>query len=98
MSDETPASTTAWPPGAGEMARRIRAYDWASTPLGPSAGWPQSLQTAVDLALQMRRPVSLAWGPEARLLYNHEYIAILGDKHPAALGQPFAQVWPELID
>jgi hypothetical protein len=33
------------------MAARIRAYDRASTPLGPSDGWPQSFRSTVDLLL-----------------------------------------------
>ena len=35
------ASPREWPPGEGEMARRIREFDWASTPLGPMHTWPQ---------------------------------------------------------
>ena len=33
------------------MAARVRAYDWATTPLGASTGWPQCLRTAVELLL-----------------------------------------------
>ncbi len=45
-----------WPAGDGEMARRIRAFDWSVTPLGPPAGWPQSLKTVVDLMLDSAFP------------------------------------------
>ena len=37
-----------WPPGEGEMARRIRAFDWASTPLGPIDTWPQGLRSSIQ--------------------------------------------------
>ena len=37
-----------WPPGEGEMARRIRAFDWASTPLGPIDTWPPSLRSSIQ--------------------------------------------------
>jgi signal transduction histidine kinase len=37
--------------GPGEMRARCREFDWASTPLGPVANWPQSLRIAVDLCL-----------------------------------------------
>ena len=35
------AHTSPWPAGGGEMAARIRAHDWAATPLGSIASWPQ---------------------------------------------------------
>ncbi|HKJ88713.1 MAG TPA: PAS domain S-box protein, partial [Gammaproteobacteria bacterium] len=38
----------------------------------------------------------LAWGPERALLNNDAYGALLGDRHPEALGRPFFEVWPEL--
>ena len=40
--------------GGGEMGRRIREFDWANNPLGPVAGWPQSLKDAVRLMLNNR--------------------------------------------
>ena len=45
--------TSEWPWGTGEMAVRIRTLDWAKTPLGPIASWPQSLRTATDMMLAM---------------------------------------------
>jgi PAS domain S-box-containing protein len=38
----------------------------------------------------------LAWGADLRLLYNDGYAEILGDKHPAALGHAFEDVWAEI--
>jgi len=40
----------------------------------------------------------IAWGAELTFLYNDAYADILGDKHPAALGQPFQTVWSEIWD
>jgi hypothetical protein len=31
-----------WPVGASEMHERVRALDWAATPLGPASFWPQA--------------------------------------------------------
>jgi len=45
------------------MAGRIRAHDWASTPLGSIESWPQSLKGVVDLMLCARQPASIAFGP-----------------------------------
>lgn len=80
------------------MAERIGAHDWAATPLGAMDVWPQCLRTTLQVVLQMRQPACLCWGPEARQLYNDEYRAILGDKHPRALGEPLAEVWTEYPD
>jgi PAS domain S-box-containing protein len=91
-----PASS-AWPSG-GEMGTLIRTRDWSNTPLGPIETWPQSLCTIVDLMLGASHPAYIAWGPEHTSLYNDAYLPILGTKHPAALGQPFAEVWSEIWD
>ena len=85
-----------WPGLSGEMVERIRARDWASTPLGSIEGWPQGLKGVVDLMLCSRQPASIAFGPELTSLYNDAYIPILGPKHPESLGRPYSDVWPEL--
>lgn len=78
------------------MAELIADYDWASTPLGPIASWPQSQKTAVDIMLASGHAMQLAWGPERTVLYNDAYAPMLGDRHPAALGVPFSEAWPEI--
>src|SRR5215475_13270543 len=47
-----------WPPGDGEMARRIRAFDWASTPLGPVDTWPQGLRASIQVMLNSRSSIN----------------------------------------
>lgn len=84
---------TDWPHSDGEMAERIRAYDWAATPLGPVARWPQSLRNAVDLMLGSPQFTTLAWGPALTLFYNDACAALLGARHPAALGRTYTDVW-----
>ena len=61
---------TAWPFGDGEMAGRIRAFNWTATPLGPLGQWPQSLRTAVQMMLASGHAMMLAWGPARTILYN----------------------------
>jgi PAS domain S-box-containing protein len=80
----------------GAMGALIRTFDWPATPLGPLAAWPQSLKTAVSLMLRAQQPVFVGWGPDFISLYNDGYIAILGAKHPAALGRPMSEVWSEI--
>src|SRR5262245_11748172 len=94
---QPPANPTdQWLRGS-EMAERIRAFDWARTPLGPLERWPQSLRTAVSTSLHCAFPIVVWWGPDLVILYNDEYRSILGaEKHPSALGVPGATVWAEI--
>lgn len=80
------------------MARRIREHDWAATPLGPIGGWPQSLKTALDVVLAMPGPATILWGPANVQLYNDAYVAVARDRHPALLGRPAAEGWPDAYD
>lgn len=85
-------------PGDGEMARLMRGFDWAITPLGPVENWPQSLKTSVSICLASRFPIVLYWGPEYVVLYNDAYSQILGAKHPWALGKTCRECWAEIWD
>ncbi len=84
--------------GGGEMGARMRAFNWAVTPLGPAEQWPQSLKTAVRIMLTSRQPMFVWWGEELINLYNDAYKAIVGGKHPEVLGQPASYVWREIWD
>ncbi len=82
---------------AQEMRRLIDSFDWASTPLGPAAAWPDSLKAVVRILLTSRFPMWMAWGPERTFLYNDAYRrTTLGKKHPWALGKNSAEVWHEI--
>jgi hypothetical protein len=76
----------------------IREHDWSQTPLGSIDGWPQSLKTSLSICLASRFPIVLYWGPERVVLYNDAYRAILGTKHPWALGQRCSDCWAEIWD
>jgi PAS domain S-box-containing protein len=91
-----PADPLAFLTEGGEMGRRIREHDWATSPLGPREQWPQALKTAVGIVLASKFPMFIAWGPELRFLYNDGYAEILGAKHPAALGHAFEDVWADI--
>ncbi|MBL1201823.1 MAG: response regulator [Nostoc sp. GBBB01] len=82
--------------GGGEMGARMREFDWSQTSLGPTQHWPQSLKTAVRIMLTSRQPMFVWWGDELINLYNDPYKAIIGGKHPQALGQPASHVWREI--
>lgn len=82
----------------GEMGARIQAFDWAATPIGPIATWPQSLQVALQILLLSKFPMQILWGSDYIQFYNDAYIAIAGDKHPAGLGQRGEDCWHEVWD
>jgi len=83
--------------GDAEMARRVREFDWASTPVGAMADWPQSLKTIVRVMLDSRYAMWLGWGAHFTFFYNDAYGAMsLGPKHPWALGRPAREVWAEI--
>lgn len=76
----------------GEMAARMRDFDWTST-LGPPGTWPASLRTYVHLMLVSKQPMYLAWSHDLIALYNDAYRPILGAKHPDALGARTADIF-----
>ena len=82
----------------GEMAGRLRDFDWSTTALGPLEAWPQSLRLATGICLNSRFPMFIWWGAQLITLYNDSYAPILGKRHPAALGQPAQKVWSEIWD
>ncbi|WP_118913786.1 SpoIIE family protein phosphatase [Mycobacterium shigaense] len=80
-----------------EIGRDLAAVDWASTPLGPVAQWPQSLRTAVNILLASRFSMWMAWGPELTFFCNSAYRRdTLRSKYPWALGRPAHEVWAEI--
>src|SRR5258708_4482027 len=85
--------------GGGEMGALMRAKSWTDTLLGPLETWPEALKMAVGICLNSRFPISLWWGPELVMLYNDAWRPILGKtKHPAGLGRPGIESWPEIWD
>ena len=84
------AADLAFLSGGGEMGALIRSHDWAATPLGPPQRWPHSLKTAVRIMLTSRQPIWIGWSPELIYFYNDPYKAIIGGRHPWALGRPSA--------
>jgi len=84
-------------PVRGEMAERIRAHDWASTPLGAAETWTSSLRATVSLLLGCGFPMIALWGRDLIQIYNDGFRDLMGLKHPAGLGQPSRECWPEIL-
>ncbi|WDM69485.1 PAS domain S-box protein [Xanthomonas cucurbitae] len=76
-------------PQASETAGLLLlADDVADTSLREMA----ALRTTLSVCLHARHPMVLVWGEDARCIYNDACIALLGGWHPAAFGQPLAQL------
>jgi PAS domain S-box-containing protein len=84
--------------GSSAMAADILAHDWARTALGPLDGWPRWLKAAVAMVLRCPAPMALLCGADGVLLYNDGYRAIVGPRHPAALGAGVRAAWPEAAE
>ncbi len=84
--------------GGGEMGERTRGFDWASTPVGPLANWPQALKTAVSICLGSKYPMVMWWDRKSYTqFYNDAYISFLGEaKHPMYLGRSARECWSEI--
>jgi PAS domain S-box-containing protein len=79
----------------GEAGAVLRGIDWSRKPVGPSAGWPASLRTALSLCLASRNPACLFWGEARLVFYNDACAPLIGGKHPWALGERYDVIWPE---
>src|SRR5262245_56267926 len=77
----------------GEMSDCIRAFAWERTPLGPLLDWPENLKTFVRLLLAAPKPMMIWWGEAQTTLYNDAARAVLGPKHPDALGASAPKSW-----
>ena len=96
MAEITVSGLPASRAAPNEMRALFRTHDWSSTPLGAAEHWPASLKTATDLILECEFPMILLWGPTLVQIYNDGYRALMGQKHPAGLGQPTCDCWPEV--
>ena len=83
---------------ARDMRARVQEFDWAATQLGPKQRWSPSLKWSVELVLASGFPMSVRWGPDLIMIYNDAYGALLGDRHPGAMGQPLREIWPEIYN
>ena len=87
-----------YPSGGGQMGALIRAFDWSKTSLGPPAGWPQCLKTAVDIVLRSPVPLVMLWGEDGIMIYNDAYSEFAGGRHPTLLGAKVLEGWPEVAE
>jgi signal transduction histidine kinase len=83
---------------AGEMAQRIRAFDWSTTDLGALDRWSTSLACTVQMMLASPVPMVMLWGRAGYMIYNDSYSVFAGGRHPYLLGTPVELGWPEVAE
>src|SRR4051794_3204084 len=74
--------------GMGDAGARLAGRDWSASALGAPSKWPASLAHALPLVLRWPQPAFLWWGDDLVQFYNDAARALLGPRHPDALGQP----------
>lgn len=67
-----------------------------NTPFGALSTWSRPLRLYANTIMTFPHATTIYWGPEFLQLYNVPWKAIVQDRHPAQLGLPFEQGWPEL--
>ena len=92
------SAAPSWLSTESACGQLIAERDWSATPLGPIAGWPQSLRTALGMVLSSPLPIVMLWGDEGVMLYNDGYSVFAGGRHPELLGSKVREGWPEVAD
>lgn len=98
MNQDSIAACPAFLNGGGELAGLIAAYPWHGTSLGPLQAWPSHVRHTVALMLRCAVPMVALFGPQGVMVYNDAYALFAGGRHPALLGAPVRQGWPEVAD
>ncbi|MDC3956975.1 sensor histidine kinase [Polyangium jinanense] len=86
---------------SGAAGALISRLEWSKTPLGPLSDWPPRVRVLIETALPSGIPLCVLLGTDpahARVVYNDAFSALLGHKHPSAMGRPAREVWPESWD
>lgn len=85
--------------GSGCMSaayhKLLSDVDWDKTSVGK--GWSLDIRQAISLTLSNTEPCCVCVGRDRVLIYNEPYTALIGNLHPAALGQSakitFDPIW-----
>jgi len=80
----------------GAIRAGYHTHDWSGCAIGPPACWSPTLRNAASLILESEFPMYVVWGPQLIFLYNAAFATLLDSRHPQALGQPLAEVLPDM--
>jgi signal transduction histidine kinase/ActR/RegA family two-component response regulator len=81
--------------GDGSITGVLQARGAELPGLGPLEHLEPALRILFSMLLELPTASALVWGAERRLLYNDGFSAFLGERHPAAFGEPLDRAWPE---
>ncbi|MEO5586616.1 MAG: PAS domain-containing protein [Novosphingobium sp.] len=84
--------------GGGELALRIAAHPWETTPLGPITRWSATLRSTVAMMLRSDVPMVLLWSADGVMIYNDAYSAFAGGRDSTLLGSNVREGWDEVAD
>jgi len=91
-----PAQPVAAPAGRPSCADLVHGRDWGDSELGLRDHWDPAVSATVELVLASPMPMAYSHGDGFLLIYNDAYADLIGSLHPAALGQPAAEVFGDL--
>jgi hypothetical protein len=72
----------------------FRNFSWDTTSLGPCDSWPHSLRLHTHMLFSDSRPAAIYWGPERTAIYNENIVPLLGELHPALMGNTLEGAMP----
>jgi PAS domain S-box-containing protein len=96
MRDAAPARN--FGTNGGNLGKLIDEFDWSASSVGPVQRWPAAMRTTVELVLRSPVPIATLWGRDGVVIYNEAYAAISGSRHPAILGMPVREAWPDAVE
>lgn len=83
--------------GLSDHLRMVKSYPWETTNLGHISLWTETLRQIVLSMMANPTPQILLWGSSWTMIYNEACGPLLGQKHPASLGDKAANVWQEAM-
>lgn len=92
------ADPFAFLPSDSITADEIRAFDWASTPLGPVERWPGALRSMLASMFDMPQPMFVSAEPGQLFFFNDLYRPMLGRRLTGAIGRRFDELWADVWD
>ena len=81
-----------------DLHELVETFDWSRTSLGAMHAWPQHIRNTVTLILNAKVPMVTLWGQDGIMIYNDAYADFASKRHPAVLGMPVREAWPEVAD
>ncbi len=83
---------------AASTADLIAGRDWSAAGLPPFPHWPEPLLSTTLMMLASPLPMLVLWGRAGYTIYNDPYATIVAGTHPACLGKPVREAWPEIAE